>query len=392
MKRSPALSCSKCIFTPLLFTVLALTGCGKPASTPVPVHRAASAPERTLVLLTYPDYLAPGVLERFEAATGIHVHYESFDVVEEMRAKLESQPGNYDVVIADQSACDNLRNLRLIRPFDAQKLDPLEPLDPRFSAGIPPGAERFFVPYLWGTTILAYRADKVEVKPEERSWSLFWDRRFRGRALFSSESCDLAALGLLSLGWPTERPDPARLGQAIDHLHRAVVENDAGLGDPWSNLQRLDDGEIWLTQCYSGDAARFAVQNEKIRYFLPKEGAELWMDGFMLVYASFRSPDAHRFVNFMVQPAIAALAANYTRYLTPYQMSLPMLDNGLLSDETLNPPPEVLEKCGVFVSPDVERLPQLRNRIHQIHLAAEAKRASRPPADPSVSPTGEVTE
>ena len=73
------------------------------ASAPEPA--AARDPEsngdKKLVVLTWPDYIAPGLLEQFEKETGISVSIETVGNSSQFDQMLSSKPGKYDVIIAD---------------------------------------------------------------------------------------------------------------------------------------------------------------------------------------------------------------------------------------------------------------------------------------------------
>src|SRR5215510_11614876 len=55
--------------------------------------------------------------------------------------------------------------------------------------------QQYFVPIDWGATSVIYRSDLV--KPEEQSWSLLWDERYKGKLSVSrsaEETCAIAAI------------------------------------------------------------------------------------------------------------------------------------------------------------------------------------------------------
>lgn len=306
----------------------------------------------TLTVFTFPKYIPEEVLEEFRATTGVTVHYETFELVDEMRDRLVSSPASFDVIIADEGTARDLEHLKMIHPFDTRQLPGLEQLDPRFGNVNPASPQVLFVPYLWGSTIAAYRTDKLTLTEEEKSWKLFWDERVRNRTALISESTDIFAVGLASLGYPLHSQNQEHNQKAEWHLRRAIQENGAELGDSWANLDRLASGERWLVHCYSGDAGFCAAENDNIAYFLPREGAEIWVDGFMLSSESPRAKAAHQFVAFMLRPDVAARCASYAWYITPNRAALATVDPELTNDPVLNPPAEVLDRCSLVPALD----------------------------------------
>ena len=43
-------------------------------------------------------------------------------------------------------------------------------------------------------------------------------------------------------------------------------------------MERLKSEELWIAQCYNGDAALVNEENDAIKFVIPKEGTGFWMD------------------------------------------------------------------------------------------------------------------
>ena len=61
--------------------------------------RPARAQDRVLNIYNWTDYIDPAALERFQKETGITVHYDVFDSLETLEAKLLAGHSGYDVVV-----------------------------------------------------------------------------------------------------------------------------------------------------------------------------------------------------------------------------------------------------------------------------------------------------
>ena len=59
----------------------------------------ARAEDRVLNIYNWTDYIDPAALERFHKETGITIHYDVFDSLETLEAKLLAGHSGYDVVV-----------------------------------------------------------------------------------------------------------------------------------------------------------------------------------------------------------------------------------------------------------------------------------------------------
>ncbi|MCA9690996.1 MAG: extracellular solute-binding protein, partial [Myxococcales bacterium] len=91
----------------------------------------------------------------------------------------------------------------------------------------------------------------------------------------------------------------------------------------------LASGETWIAQVDGGDLLRAQETRKSLRFVLPEEGAPYWVD-YLSIPANAESPDtALRFLEFLLDPEIAAINANALHFATPNKTAL---DRGLVRD------------------------------------------------------------
>jgi spermidine/putrescine transport system substrate-binding protein len=333
--------------------VLGLAGCGKNGPE-FPEPLASSAP-KVLRVYSWSDYFDPEVLKTFEQEAGVSVEYGVFGSTDEMEAKLRSEPGKWDVVVVNDNIIDELAELRLIRKLDHSKLPNMKNLADRrsLSKNTPFDPENeLSIPYMWGTTLVAYRKDKIP-NPEQ-SWNLLWDPALQGKVRMIGERFEILSIPQILLGQSINSSDPQLIRAATDKLIEQI-ENDVRIGDDADVREGLDAGDVWAAMCYSGDAAMVVEKNENVDFFIPKEGAPLWIDCFAVVRDSSAMDLAHDFVNFMLDAEIAAKSSNYTWHDNLNHASRPHIDEELLSNPHIIPPAEVMDKCSWFTKLDAKR-------------------------------------
>ena len=293
---------------------------------------ACSKGQATLALYNWGDYLAPEVLTRFTAATGARATQDYYLAEAELVAKLRAGAA-YDVVFPIDYLISRMHKQGLLRALDRAALPGLANLDPRLPAWEKDG-QVFAVPYLWGTTGIGYDSEKVEAPT---SWKALFDPRYAGRISVIDSKGDVFDQALLAAGMDINSTDKPAIRETVypmlvaqKQLLRAYDANPA---------RALVAGETWIAQIDSGDLLRAQKQRPSLRYVIPDEGAVLWAD-YVAVPKAARVPElALRFVEFLLDPEIAAINANYLRYATPNKTAI---ERGLVEgtgDPALYPPP-----------------------------------------------------
>lgn len=101
---------------------------------------------------------------------------------------------------------------------------------------------------------------------------------------------------------------------------------------------------------YSGDALMLQEHNPAIRYVVPSEGTNLWMDFWVMMRSSDRKDIAYKFLDFINQPEIAARQAKYLCYATPNLAAQQLLPKEFLENPLIYPDEETLQRSEVYQS------------------------------------------
>jgi spermidine/putrescine transport system substrate-binding protein len=335
-------------FILLLGLTSILVGCGKKPDEQTQEKVQPQSSE--LCLFSWDEYLDQKLLDEFKERTGIQVNVKIFQSSDEMVEGLKSEPGTYDVLICEDGYVPILAEKRMLCPVDRKKLTNWENLDPnRINPAFDP-ENKFSVPYLWGTTLLAYRRDLLQAP--KHSWSVIFEDRLKDKVGFLDDRMECYAGILRTMNIQVADAKPEEIEEAAKKLQMMVRDRGMRLGGLSGNEVKkyLLEGSCWISMIYSGDAARIANENPDIpiSYFIPEEGATVWMDSFCISRDSRKVETAHKFLNFMLEAKIAAASANFLRYASPNKAAFPYIDSNLLNDETINPKPAILAKCEFF--------------------------------------------
>src|SRR5262249_16409162 len=125
------------------------------------------------------NYLPESVIAEFERRYDAKVNVELYDSNEALLAKLQTGGASYDIIVPSDYMVAGLREREVLQELNRDALTNFSNLDPQF-VGLPYDAtNQFSVPYMWGTTGIAYRKDKVAGRVD--SWAALWDVRYRDR-------------------------------------------------------------------------------------------------------------------------------------------------------------------------------------------------------------------
>ena len=300
--------------------------------------------EDVIRVYNWNDYIAPQVLKDFEAETGIHVEYRTFSTAEELNTTLASDE-SFDIVVPSHNDLPRLINAGQLQALDFSKLGNRSHLDIQLLsklAAVDPG-NRYAVPYLWGAVGLAINTPQAEAAfggPLPDSWSLLFDAEQSGRLA----SCGISVLDApdetLSLllnyqGRSLARSAPSRIeraGSVLDGLRPNLryVDSERYIDD-------LANGRLCVAMAWVGDALAAADAGQPVRFLVPDEGSVLFIDNLVIPSNARRADLAHRFIDYLMQPRVAALITTETLYPSGNADAHEFLDEELRNQPGLYP-------------------------------------------------------
>lgn len=306
---------------------------------------------RPVTVLMYSEYIDPAMVEEFGRTTGMPLRIEVYEAQEEMVAKLQSGgDALYDVVVASDVIVRQLAGLGLVAPLDRSKVPNLRNVSGRFlSPPFDPG-NRWSAPYLWGSTGILYRgardADSVR-------WSdILSDHPTFGRFVLMDEGRTMLALALQAAGRSPNSTRPSDLREAAALLQRAKARPGcAGFDGSVGGANKVAGSLVDAAVVFNGDALARMASDSTLHYAVPREGSVVWLDN-MLVTARAPNPEgAHRFVDWILRPDKGAQLANFVRFPTPNQASLPFIVPADLADRSVYPDSAALARMEFLSDP-----------------------------------------
>ena len=274
----------------------------------------------------WPLYMDPKKpeLAKFTAKTKTTVKYS--EVIQEMGpwfAKVQPQLSagqsiGYDLmVITNSFQFTQFRDSGFLAPLDLAKLPNYtrNAADAYKKEAFDPG-NQYSVPWASGITGIAY--DRKKTGRDITKLADLWDPAFKGKVGMFSDTQELANFGLLKNGIDPAKSSAGDWETAAKDLQK---QKDAGIVRKYydqSYIDALGQGEVWLTQAWSGDVFQKNVSDgTDFKFVIPAEGGTIWTDNMTIPVTAKNPVDALELIDFFYDVEISASLAAYINYVCP---------------------------------------------------------------------------
>lgn len=379
------------------------TACVAAASMPLALS-ACTPRSAVLKIYNWGDYIDDSLLDEFESwyeeQTGesIKVRYDTFDTNETMYMRIDTQKADYDLVCPSDYIAERMINEGLAQKLDSSifdmktpdmfydgLLDMVQPFD---------DGNEYYVPYVWGTFGIMYDTDHItpgdpKLEYWDAMWSGDWQQTGKKRILMKDSVRDAYSLAMiyanrqrlydLSDGY-TDYNEQYRkelisyFSEIDEDKVKAACKT---LTEQKSVLYKyeVDDGkndllagttEAWLGLFWSCDAEliMFEEGGDHFYYTVPKEGSNVWVDGWLIPKYAKNTKAANYFLKFINTHEFAAINYEYLGSSISVKSVMDEAKENLEEDdeffadkydgfkdmyiEMVFPSPETLSRCGVM--------------------------------------------
>lgn len=309
------------------------------------VMGSSMASGKDLVISIWDGYMAPDALEQFKKTSGIDADRSLHATNEEIMGKLMASGGEgYDVVFVSSPFAEALEKQGLLAPIDSAKVPNLKNLYPEAQHLAYDPGNHFSVPYTWGTTGICYRADKVSPAPQSWNDLLKPSDAMQGKITMLATDRWLLGAGFLANGWSVNESEPKHIQAVRDELigtKKRILSF-----DDTTFYSKLASGETLMAHAWDGWCNYGTQANASIKFTLPKEGSDLWVDTMVVLKNSKNLDGAYQFINFMLDKGNHAWVAQNILYKVPNQAAMAELKPELLSQfpNLATPPAELVKQ------------------------------------------------
>jgi spermidine/putrescine transport system substrate-binding protein len=294
----------------------------------IAIAGSAEAQEK-LVISNWDGYMPKDLLERFKTDTGIEAELSVHATNEEIMGKVTASGGKgYDVIFVSSPFAEALNKLGLAAKLDHGKIPNISNLYPEALQLQHDPGNSFSVPYAWGTTGICYRSDLIKAEPSSWNDLLSPPEDVKGKETMLSTDRWLMAAAFLAMGKSVNSIDQ----ETLDAAKAKLIEAKRSLlaYDDTVFYQKLVSGEAVVTHAWDGWCNYGIAENPAIKYVVPKEGSDLWVDTMVITAASENQDAAHKFIDYVLRADNGKWVVENIMYKTPNKAGMEAIDKSML--------------------------------------------------------------
>ena len=238
-------------------------------------------------------------------------------------------------------------------------------------AKVDPG-NQYAVPFFWGTNTFAINVPMVqkalgsEALPEK-----LWDLVFNPEYTSKLKSCGISyfdsaaemyplALNYLGRNPNTDQLDDIKAATELLKANRPNIRRFTSSGQ----IDSMARGDLCVAVGFGGDLniARRRMQEatgeDRVRVMMPKEGVGIWVDSWTIPVDAANVLNAHRYINWQLEPKVAAQNANFVTYAPSSMPARELMEPQYSQDNTIFPTDEDLNHSFILtpLPPDILRV------------------------------------
>ena len=306
---------------------------------------AFAAVEPQLSMMGWADYISPNDVSDWEKANNSKLIYDNYASNDEMYSKLQLAQGNsgYDLGMNTDFMIKLLIDKKLIQKLNKSLIPNIGNIRPEFAHPDFDPENAYTVPKSTGSEGFIY--DKSVITRPMKSWADFLEavqNEGSGRTSLLDDALAIAPLfWSKDLSWNTT--DESAIKDAETRVETLAKHIKTFNSYP---VQDVASGSVILAQCWNGNAKQAidSSKNPNLVFVYPEPKSELWLDSYHLPVGGKNLKAAHSWMNYVLNPVIAAREITYTGFLSPVTGTEAHLDSKIAGDPLIFPPPDALKR------------------------------------------------
>ena len=293
----------------MMVTILTLNACG-----------GNSSKDRVVNVCSWGEYIDESLIDQFEKETGIKVNYQTAESNEALYSLLKTGAGDYDVIVPSDYMIGRLIAEDMLAELNYDNIPNYALIDDQYKNLSYDPDSKYTVPYTWGTLGIIYNTTMVD--EEITSWDAMFDEKYAGQVLMIRNSRDALAAALLDLGYDINTTDEAQIREAYELLSAAKNNGVYQAFVMDEIFQKMEGGNAAIAMYYAGDYLTMLETNEDLRYVVPDEGSNWFVDAMCVLKNAQHKEEAEEWINFIAGTDANLANMDYIWYASPNKEAL----------------------------------------------------------------------
>jgi len=336
------------------------------AAVALPLGSRRAGAEDQAVYLTWKVYNDPGFFPDYVAKHGANPQIATLRGDKDLE-KLRSGSA-VDVAHPCNSGLADWYRAGVLQPIDTTRLAHWSDLFESLTAlrDAQQNGQQYFVPIDWGATSVIYRSDLV--KPEEQSWSLLWDERYKGKLSVSRSAEETCAIAAILAG----AKDPFNMtDDEIAAVKDLLLKQKPLLRYYWDRSSTVEkglaEGQLVAATGWNSSIADLRKKGVRVKVMEPKEGILIYCCGLVLTRNAPHLDAAYDLMDAITAPEAGKWLIEQLGFGHANRRTFDLVDEQILADHGLPKDPKDLLSTAVLL--------QKNSRIDALNWMFETVRA-----------------
>ncbi len=298
------------------------------------------------------DFIPRVVIDQFTEETGIKVNYKEVSSNEEMQSLLEANPDQYDLAVVTDYMVDILRQNGNLAVLDHSQMPNYANINPVYFGPYYDPKDEHSIPYAVSISFLLVNPEGVAELGAApiTGYNDLWQEELRDNIVIIDWGVEVIGFVLKSLGYEYNETDPVKVAQAREKLF--ALKPNIMRFETNTPEDSLLSGEAVVGFMYSNQAVKGQATDNRLTPVFPTEGMPIYIDSWVMSKEAPNKEGAYKFLNFVMQPKIAAKIADLTKFTTPNKGAEEHLPQDFKNNPMLNLADEVVENTSFYIGVD----------------------------------------
>lgn len=318
----------------LLLSLLCLTSC--------------ASYDGEINVCNFGEYIDEDTYRAFEKEYNIKVNYSTYETCESLYSVMKNGGADYDVIITSDYMVARMADEGMLQELNFDLIPNYSLIDGKYKGLDYDKDEKYTVPYMWGTVGLIYNG--AEISDELTSWMTMFDETYAGQILMFDSPRDAFGVALKALGYSLNTTNEVEINAAYELLEKQKPLLQGYFQDQM--YDKLEGGEALIGAYYAGDYICMLENNPDLKFVVPSEGANWYVDAMCVPSSSSKGDLAAKFINYMCETDVTLLNMDATGYASPNPEACEIYSKDLEDWQSaiMFPDAGVLGRCEMYLS------------------------------------------